>query len=80
MRKARVCNPYACTMSRNYTRNLQLEKSLRVTCIPDHFIFTVESVGMHSPAVLVAEALRILQGKCQRVKDLAEEHRDKMHE
>lgn len=71
-RKARVCNPYACTMSRNYTRNPQLEQSLKVTRLPDHFIFSIESVGTYSPGVLLAEAIRVLQGKCRRVMDLAE--------
>jgi DNA-directed RNA polymerase I and III subunit RPAC1 len=77
-RKARVCNPYACTMSRNYTRIPQLEKAIRVTRIPDHFIFSVESVGMYTPGVLVAEALRALQRKCQHVIDLADENGDKV--
>lgn len=71
-RKARVCNPYACTMSRNYTRNAELAKAVRITRIPDHFIFSIESVGCHSPAVLLAEALRVLQRKCQNVIDLAD--------
>ena len=73
-KKARVCNPYACTMSRNYTRNPELKEALRITRVPDHFIFSVESVGMYSPAVLVAEALRVLQRKCQKVIDLADEN------
>ncbi len=38
-----------------------------------HFIFSIESVGMTSPAVLVAEALRVLQQKCQRLSDLADQ-------
>lgn len=72
-RKARVCNPYACTMSRNFMRNPALEKAVQMSRVPDHFIFSVESVGMYRPAVLVAEALRILQSKCQRVMDLVDE-------
>lgn len=72
-RKAVVVNPYACTMSRNYMRNPTLAKSLRMGRIPDHFIFSVESVGMYKPSVLVAEALRVLQNKCTAVSDLAEE-------
>jgi DNA-directed RNA polymerase I and III subunit RPAC1 len=72
-RKAKVCNPYACTMSRNYMRHPELEKAVSMSRVPDHFIFSVESVGMYKPAVLVAEALRILQRKCQRVMDLVDE-------
>jgi DNA-directed RNA polymerase I and III subunit RPAC1 len=72
-RKAMVINPYACTMSRNYMRNPTLKKAIRMSRVPDHFIFTVESVGMYSPAVLVAESLRILQQKCQKVMDLVDQ-------
>jgi DNA-directed RNA polymerase I and III subunit RPAC1 len=71
--KARVVNPYACTMSRNYMRDATLAKSIKMSRIPNHFIFSVESVGMMSPAVLVAEALRVLQKKCQRLSALADE-------
>ena len=71
--KAQVCNPYACTMSRNYMRNPQLAKAIRMVRIPDRFIFSIESVGMFSPAVLLAEALRVLQEKCRRVHDLADQ-------
>lgn len=71
--KAKVCNPYACTMSRNYMRNPQLAKAIRMVRIPDRFIFSIESVGMHSPAVLLAQALGVLQQKCRRVQDLADQ-------
>eukprot|EP00527_Entomoneis_sp_CCMP2396_P004449 CAMPEP_0198144072 /NCGR_PEP_ID=MMETSP1443-20131203/12780_1 /TAXON_ID=186043 /ORGANISM="Entomoneis sp., Strain CCMP2396" /LENGTH=400 /DNA_ID=CAMNT_0043807411 /DNA_START=85 /DNA_END=1287 /DNA_ORIENTATION=- len=70
--KAAIKNPYACTMSRNFMRNETLAKSIRITRIPDHFIFSIESVGMYSPAVLLAEALRVLQKKCIRVMDLTD--------
>lgn len=70
--KARVVNPYACTMSRNFMRDPKLAESIRMSRIPNHFIFSVESVGMTSPAVLVAEALRVLQQKCLRLSDLAD--------
>jgi len=71
--KARVVNPYACTMSRNFMRDPKLAESIRMSRIPNHFIFSVESVGMMSPAVLVAEALRELQRKCQRLSGLADQ-------
>lgn len=71
--KAVLVNPYACTMSRNYLRNPALKQAIVMSRISDHFIFSVESVGMYSPAVLVAEALRILQRKCTRLIDLIDE-------
>jgi DNA-directed RNA polymerase I and III subunit RPAC1 len=70
--KAQVSNPYACTMSRNYMRNPILKESINMSRIPNHFIFNVESVGMMEPAVIVAEALRILKEKCERVVELAD--------
>jgi DNA-directed RNA polymerase I and III subunit RPAC1 len=72
--KAKVTNPYACTMSRNFMRNPVLAESIKMTRIPNHVIFSVESVGMAPPAVLVAEALRVLQGKCQRLSFLTEDY------
>ena len=71
--KARVINPYACTMSRNYMRHPILEKSIRMTRLSDHFIFSIESVGAYRPGVLLAEAIRILQRKCHHVIDLVNE-------
>lgn len=71
--KAQVCNPYACTMSRNYMRNPQLANAIKMVRIPDRFIFSIESVGALNPGVLLAEALRVLQGKCRRVQELADE-------
>lgn len=66
----KVVNPYACTMSRNYMRNPTLNKSIKMTRVPNHFIFNVESVGMHKPAVLVAEAIKVLQQKCTALMEL----------
>lgn len=74
--KASVSNPYACTMSRNFMRNEELKESIKMTRIPNHIIFSIESVGMASPGVLMAEALRILQGKCQRLINISEEKLD----
>jgi DNA-directed RNA polymerases I and III subunit RPAC1 len=68
--KARLINPYACTMSRNYMRHPILDQSIRMTRISDHFIFSIESVGMYRPGILLAEALRILQKKCHHVIDM----------
>jgi DNA-directed RNA polymerases I and III subunit RPAC1 len=74
--EAKVSNPYACTMSRNYMRNPTLAKAIKMTRIPNHFIFSVESVGMHKPSVLVIEAIRVLQSKCESLIELAKEQED----
>mmetsp|Transcript_24750 Transcript_24750/g.59670 ORF Transcript_24750/g.59670 Transcript_24750/m.59670 type:complete len:439 (-) Transcript_24750:232-1548(-) len=71
--KAVVSNPYACTMSRNFMRNPILKESIKMSRVPNHFIFSVESVGMLEPAVIVAEALKILKEKCEKVSGLADD-------
>jgi DNA-directed RNA polymerase I and III subunit RPAC1 len=63
--KAVLHNPYACTMSRNFMRDPVLKESIRMSRIPDHFIFSIESVGMLPPGVILADALRVLQTKCR---------------
>lgn len=74
--EAKVCNSYACTMSRNYMRNPRLAKAIKMRRIPNHFIFSVESVGMQKPAVLVAEALKVLQQKCHSLIELTREQEE----
>mmetsp|Transcript_6375 Transcript_6375/g.9258 ORF Transcript_6375/g.9258 Transcript_6375/m.9258 type:complete len:364 (+) Transcript_6375:182-1273(+) len=71
--KAVVKNSYACTMSRNYMRDPVLKEAVKITRIPNHFIFSIESVGMMSPGVILAEALRVLQSKCQNLMRLLDE-------
>lgn len=65
--KAEVYNPYACTMSRNFMRDPILKESVRITRVPNHFIFSIESVGMMKPEIILAEALRVLQTKCRNL-------------
>mmetsp|Transcript_29210 Transcript_29210/g.86482 ORF Transcript_29210/g.86482 Transcript_29210/m.86482 type:complete len:440 (-) Transcript_29210:400-1719(-) len=72
-RKAVVDNPYACTMSRNFMRDPELRESVRVGRVPDHFVFSIESVGMLAPGVIVSEALKILQAKCHNLMRMADE-------
>ncbi len=71
--KAAVHNPYACTMSRNYMRNATLKESVKITRVPNHFIFSIESVGMLSPGVILAESLRVLQAKSRNLIRLVDE-------
>lgn len=72
-KKAVVDNPYACTMSRNFMRNEVLKESVNITRIPNHFIFSVESVGMIPSAVILAESLRVLKSKCQNLVRMVDE-------
>lgn len=72
-KKVRVVNPYACTMSRNYMRHETLKNLVKMSRLPHHFIFSIESVGAMKPSVLLAEALRILQEKCQRTMEYVDQ-------
>jgi len=72
-RKAVVVNPYACTMSRNFMRDPVLKESIEIKRIPDHVIFSIESVGMLPPEVILAESLRTLQAKCNNLTRLIDE-------
>ena len=71
--KAAVHNPYACTMSRNYMRDPILKESVKITRVPNHFIFSIESVGMLKPGVILAESLKVLQAKCKNLMRLLDE-------
>jgi len=72
-RKAVVDNPYACTMSRNFMRNEDLKNSVQITRIPNHFIFSVESVGMMPASVILAESMKVLKNKCQNIVRMVDE-------
>ena len=54
--QAVVKHPQNCRMSRNYTRDDELKESVVVTRRPDHFIFSIESVGQLPPEVLFKRA------------------------
>jgi len=71
--KAVVHNPYACTMSRNYMRDPILKESIKIMRVPNHFIFSIESVGMLSPGLILVEALKILQAKCRNLVRMLDE-------
>jgi DNA-directed RNA polymerase I and III subunit RPAC1 len=72
--KAQLVNPYACTMSRNYMRVPALKDAIHMSRVSDHYIFSVESVGAYKASVLVAEALKVLQRKCERLVTFIDEH------
>jgi DNA-directed RNA polymerase I and III subunit RPAC1 len=73
LRKAVLKNPYACTMSRNFMRNPVLKKAVKLTRRADHFIFSIEAVGMLPAATILAESLKVLKDKCQNTIRLADE-------
>ena len=71
-REAVLANEYACTMSRNYMRSEVLKESISIDRVPDHFIFSIEAVGMMSAVDVLLEAIEVLKGKCERLSKLIE--------
>jgi DNA-directed RNA polymerase I and III subunit RPAC1 len=68
-KKVQIKNAANSTMSRNYLSEDDLAKSIKISRIPDHFIFSVETVGAIAPEDLLPRALLILVGKCNDVLD-----------
>lgn len=55
--------------SRNVFREEDLKDLVQITRIPDHFIFTIESVGALKPDVLFLESIKVLKSKCSLYMD-----------
>jgi DNA-directed RNA polymerase I and III subunit RPAC1 len=65
--KAVVVNPIACDMSYNWDRDTDLGPSLKVSRVPDQWIFTIESVGHIAPKTLFSRAIKLLAIKSQNM-------------
>ncbi|KCV70498.1 hypothetical protein H696_02839 [Fonticula alba] len=63
-----VANARNDSMSREVMRHPEFADSVRISRVRDHFIFSVESVGMLPSAVLVQESIKVLREKAMRVK------------
>ncbi|XP_043275052.1 DNA-directed RNA polymerases I and III subunit RPAC1 [Venturia canescens] len=64
-REARVKSARYDSCSRNVFRHDSLKDSVELGKVPDHYIFTIESLGALSPSILFMEAVKILKGKCR---------------
>ncbi|XP_057703414.1 DNA-directed RNA polymerases I and III subunit RPAC1 [Corythoichthys intestinalis] len=64
---AKVVNSRLDTCSREVLRHDDLKNVVKLGRVRDHFIFSVESTGILPPNVLVAEAIKVLMAKCQRL-------------
>ncbi|XP_033226860.1 DNA-directed RNA polymerases I and III subunit RPAC1 [Belonocnema kinseyi] len=63
--EAKVKNPRYDSCSRNVERHEDLKDCVLLEREPDHFIFTIESVGALTSSVLFCEAVKVLKGKCR---------------
>ncbi|KAI4495957.1 hypothetical protein M0802_008172 [Mischocyttarus mexicanus] len=68
-REAFVKNARYDSCSRNVFRYDELKNTVQLSRVPDHFIFTIESVGALPSAVLFTEAIKILKSKCKTFLD-----------
>ncbi|CAI9772788.1 unnamed protein product [Fraxinus pennsylvanica] len=66
-KRATVARPRSCTLCRECIRGDDWDKYVALRRVKDHFIFTIESTGALPPEVLFTEAVKILEGKCERV-------------
>ncbi|OXU22981.1 DNA-directed RNA polymerases I and III subunit RPAC1 [Nasonia vitripennis] len=64
-KEARVKNARYDSCSRNVFRHDDLKDCVQLGRVPDHFIFTVESVGALPSSVLFIEAVKVLKKKCK---------------
>ena len=62
-----VARPRECTMSRNYAMDAELAESVTVARVPDHFLFTVETIGSITAKEIFLRAVTILQDKAKAV-------------
>ncbi|KAI4478970.1 hypothetical protein M0804_011432 [Polistes exclamans] len=68
-REAVVKNARYDSCSRNVFRYDELKDTVQLSRVSNHFIFTIESVGALSSAVLFTEAVKILKSKCRTFLD-----------
>jgi len=72
--RAKVSKPRNCTMCRECIREEKWQSKIKLSRIKDHYIFSVESVGILPPDVLFKEAVNILIKKCAGVQEALDEH------
>lgn len=76
-KQAVVSKPFDCTMCRECIRNENFTKSIDLGKVRNHYIFTIEAVGMLSPVDIFKESLHILKEKCLHHYSFFEEKKQK---
>lgn len=66
--RAVVANPRKDTVSREVLRHAEFKDKVRLGRVRDHFIFSIESVGVTPPDELFLKSIQVLREKCQAVK------------
>lgn len=70
---ATIKDPRNDTMSRECLRHEEFANKVDLGRVKDHYIFSVESVGILHPQVLVVEALDILIYKCSSLESIVDQ-------
>ncbi|CAM9499777.1 unnamed protein product [Chrysoparadoxa australica] len=70
---AKVARSRSCSMCRECIREKPWDERVKLSRKADHFIFSVESVGMLKPQEVVEEALGVLRKKCAFINREVEE-------
>lgn len=71
--QAVVKTPRACTMCRECIRQPEWADKIQLSRKFDHFLFSVESVGMLHPKDIMLEALGVFEEKINRTQDAVPE-------
>eukprot|EP00520_Triparma_pacifica_P012768 CAMPEP_0118656390 /NCGR_PEP_ID=MMETSP0785-20121206/13465_1 /TAXON_ID=91992 /ORGANISM="Bolidomonas pacifica, Strain CCMP 1866" /LENGTH=385 /DNA_ID=CAMNT_0006549249 /DNA_START=65 /DNA_END=1219 /DNA_ORIENTATION=+ len=66
-REAVMVNEYVCTMSRNFMRDPYLKDVVVISRDPNHFIFSVETVGMLTAVEVLKKSLVVLREKAENL-------------
>jgi len=70
---ATVARPRNCTMCRECIRDPGWDAKVNLSRVRDHFLFSVESTGVYTPADLFRECVKVLANKCKTVLGELEE-------
>ncbi|RPA86875.1 putative DNA-directed RNA polymerase I and III subunit Rpc40 [Ascobolus immersus RN42] len=68
VKTAKVADPRRDTVSRECLRHKEFQGIVELGRIRDHFIFSVESTGMHDSDELFLQSVAILKEKCKRLR------------
>mmetsp|Transcript_22481 Transcript_22481/g.35863 ORF Transcript_22481/g.35863 Transcript_22481/m.35863 type:complete len:296 (-) Transcript_22481:3276-4163(-) len=70
-----VARPLDCTMCRGCLRPQGWEEAVSLKRVADHFIFSIESVGMIPPEDIFRRALLVLKKKADKIVEELEKHK-----
>jgi len=67
-KKAVAARPRNCTLCRECIRDPEWAKKISLRRVKNHFIFSIESVGILHPKVIFEEAIKVLNDKVAQIQ------------